>query len=193
VREKRVKRCRLFLVLVLLLMVSGLLLLPQVRWPLYGWLRGEAFYQGMPTSYWSLECERAGSEDQQSPIWFDRWFGWLGISRASNPRALSAGDPRAIPVCIELLQTQGRWSRWMGAYALGIIAMTAREPGTQNEAVQSALQAAVPILQEAARTGNSDVRREILGTLMLIDPAAARVTEDALDRAGYQKPKTSIP
>jgi hypothetical protein len=30
--------------------LSGLLLVPQVRWPIYGWLREEAFYQGRPTS-----------------------------------------------------------------------------------------------------------------------------------------------
>ncbi len=41
------KRRRLLLVgLALLLLLSGLLLVRSMRWPIYGWLRGEAFYQG---------------------------------------------------------------------------------------------------------------------------------------------------
>jgi hypothetical protein len=39
------KRWRLFLALGLLLLVGGLLLVPQVRWPVFGWLKGDAFYQ----------------------------------------------------------------------------------------------------------------------------------------------------
>jgi HEAT repeat protein len=50
-----IKRRRLLTVLLLLLLLGGLLLVPSVRWPIYGWLRGEAFYQGMPTSYWREE------------------------------------------------------------------------------------------------------------------------------------------
>ena len=33
---------RLLLILVLMLLVGTLLLVPSVRWPIYGWLRGEA-------------------------------------------------------------------------------------------------------------------------------------------------------
>ena len=52
------KRRRLVLVFLLLPLLGGLLLIPQVRWPVYGWLRGEAFYQGMPTSYWRGRIQR---------------------------------------------------------------------------------------------------------------------------------------
>src|SRR5579862_9823503 len=51
------KRCRLLLVLLLLLPLGGLLLVPSVRWPVYSWLRGEAFYQGMPASWWAEEID----------------------------------------------------------------------------------------------------------------------------------------
>jgi hypothetical protein len=51
------KRRRLLLLLLLLLLLGGLLLVPSVRWPIYGWLRGEAFYQGMPASWWKKEIE----------------------------------------------------------------------------------------------------------------------------------------
>ena len=52
-------RRRLFLALAFLLQVSGLLLIPSVRWPLHGWMRGEAFYQRMPTSWWEKEIEES--------------------------------------------------------------------------------------------------------------------------------------
>jgi hypothetical protein len=41
-----------------LLATIGLLALPAVHWPLLGWLRGEAFYRGRPTSYWQREVAR---------------------------------------------------------------------------------------------------------------------------------------
>ena len=70
------KRRRLLLALALLLFVVGLLLVPSVRWPLYGWLRGEAFYQGMPTSYWHAEIVRLN----RSPSWMDYLLDRLGAT-----------------------------------------------------------------------------------------------------------------
>jgi HEAT repeat len=48
--------------LVTVTVTAGLvvLALPPVHWRLYGWARGEPFYQGRPASYWSAEiaaCE----------------------------------------------------------------------------------------------------------------------------------------
>src|SRR5436309_11657235 len=34
------------------LVALGVLALPGVHWRLYGWARGEPFYDGRPTSYW---------------------------------------------------------------------------------------------------------------------------------------------
>jgi len=44
--------------LLTLVVLAGVLALPSVHWPLYGWLRGEAFYQGWPTSWWDREIAR---------------------------------------------------------------------------------------------------------------------------------------
>jgi hypothetical protein len=52
-------RRRVFLVLVLLLLVGGLLLVPSIRWPVYGWLRGEVVYQGIPASWWERKIEES--------------------------------------------------------------------------------------------------------------------------------------
>src|SRR5271154_6264238 len=73
-------RLRLCLVLLLLLLVSGLLLAPSVRWPIYGWLRGEAFYQGMPTSYWRSEITRLNRE----PTWAERLLERIGVRRTNS-------------------------------------------------------------------------------------------------------------
>lgn len=57
-----------FQVLLLLLLAVATLLLPQVRWPIYGWLRGEAFIRA---------CRQAGGlmRSRQTTIpskWSDR-------------------------------------------------------------------------------------------------------------------------
>jgi hypothetical protein len=39
-------------------LTCGLLALPNVRWPLWGWLRGERFYRGWPTSYYRQTLKR---------------------------------------------------------------------------------------------------------------------------------------
>jgi hypothetical protein len=51
------RRWRLLLTLTVLLLLGGLVMMPSVRWPVYGWLRGEAFYQGMPSSWWEQEIQ----------------------------------------------------------------------------------------------------------------------------------------
>jgi hypothetical protein len=80
------RRWRIWLGLGLLLFVAASFLLPAVRWRVIGWVRGEAFYQGMPTSYWAKEVARLESE------WCtDRWtFGYdrvggLGFMPATVP------------------------------------------------------------------------------------------------------------
>src|SRR5262245_679860 len=49
------RRWRLFSVLVLV--VGSLALVPSVRCRVYGWLRAEPFYDGMPVSWWEREVE----------------------------------------------------------------------------------------------------------------------------------------
>jgi hypothetical protein len=52
------RRWRLWLTLGLLLLLGSLALVPSVRWRVVGWVRGEAFYQGRPTTYWRRQVER---------------------------------------------------------------------------------------------------------------------------------------
>jgi hypothetical protein len=50
-------RRRLLLCLALMLFIGASLLHPLVHWGLIGWARGEAFYQGRPTSYWRQKIQ----------------------------------------------------------------------------------------------------------------------------------------
>src|SRR5208283_4614707 len=66
-----------------LLPVLGLgFLHPAVYWPLIGWIRGEAFYQGRPTSFWQSEIRNRYIDlaDSSLPMWTclpSWWEGWL--------------------------------------------------------------------------------------------------------------------
>jgi len=82
-------------------------------WPIYGLLRGESFYNGLPTSYWEWELEhweffegRGGAQDDDSH--------WCRLDRISQrtpntpipfaPPSLSllSGDPATEGVLKEL-------------------------------------------------------------------------------------------
>ncbi len=89
---------------------------PGVYWRLAGWVRGEAFYDGRPTSYWARQVEdyadvgradyartvliywRRPDERLPKPVRAlrDRFFG-------RPPRPLQDAGPSAAPVLAELL------------------------------------------------------------------------------------------
>src|SRR5262249_29410821 len=104
----------------------------------WGWLRGEAFYQGRPTSYWGLEIERwkcfggMGGGPTGRP-WFEecylyqptKWeskLAWLvgmekTISKRSWPTVLD-GDPASAPVLRELANNPSLYVRAWAAEGL---------------------------------------------------------------------------
>src|SRR5579862_7526586 len=105
---------RLMLWLALVIVPGGLVALPAVHWPAIGLARGEAFYQGRPTSWWREECKRwvivplpGGAE-----IWMRRPSG--SQSREKLPRTVQSRgvpfmpllkkDPASLPVLLALLQ-----------------------------------------------------------------------------------------
>jgi hypothetical protein len=106
-----------------ILLLALLLLLLLAAWfePTHcvrGWLRGEAFYQGRPTSFWALECRSwwaitfnhsAWPNDviwAQRPGLFDRFLPARWQQRfvdIIDTPPLLRGDPDAEPVLRELL------------------------------------------------------------------------------------------
>jgi len=174
-------RRRLWLVLLLLLLVGGLLLVPSVRWPVYGWLRGQAFYQGMPTSWWTKEIEESHhyipfveSEDGGTSEWcvetsVSLWDQWL-LRLKPRPTAIPVpeiilsspllmGDPQALPVLLALVRGDSAKGRRVAIR--GLLAQ-----GKPNPEVVQALLAAI---------GDSDneVRQDAIAALQYIDPDAA--------------------
>ena len=114
---------RLWLLLVALLIAGGLFLHPSVRWPVTGWARGEAFYQGMPTSYWHNEIKdryeerivhfiasdgKCGFEKThwvRQPTAWEEWFDKLFVQSGPGERIgrdMLKTEEEAIPVLKEL-------------------------------------------------------------------------------------------
>jgi hypothetical protein len=94
-----ITRRRLCLCLCLTLLLVALL--PAVHWRLIGWVKGEAFYQGRPTSWWSREVDNL-----TKPSWIDQYLG--RANRDEAELALVTRDREAIPVLIELLHDSSR-------------------------------------------------------------------------------------
>lgn len=110
------RRWRLWLGLTLVLFLGSSLLHPAVHWRLIGWARGEAFYQGRPTSWWARECRQwelrlVPSSDGgtlsiiepdwvRHPTWLEQKLGLGGHTAEEIPLLL--GEPTAVPVLIQL-------------------------------------------------------------------------------------------
>ena len=191
---------RLFRAVGLLLVALGVaLLVPDVRWVLHGWWRGEPFYKMMPSSYWRKEVAEYGTPrgglPGSSPL--DNLSNFIGI-RA--PRSLPApsvltDDPQAVPVLLVLLNDRDSVVRVAAAFALarsatetlrGVKALVKelRDGGADDDgAVLAAVflgrlgtkaRGAVPELVDMARNGADRRRARFAGiALKQIDPQAA--------------------
>jgi hypothetical protein len=106
--------------LILLILAAFAVWLEPTR-VVWGWLRGEAFYQGRSTSYWALQIEPwdsyccvGGSGGLWSWTWIyqyapktdaaHRWFSrYVNLPEPAWPAVLD-GDPEAASVLHELLE-----------------------------------------------------------------------------------------
>jgi hypothetical protein len=168
------------LVWVGLLLVASAVALPTPRQVLLGWLRGEAFYGGMPTSWWQRELARWQVVDMSplapatsQPVCWLREASWVretlygeGSMSASwnydfskSDLDVLAGNPKAVPVLLELL-SDNEWSvRILAARGLGSIGPPAG--------------AAVPTLLQLREQSPAVVAKECEEAIRRIDPARA--------------------
>jgi HEAT repeats len=126
------RRRRRILVLLLLPLLCGLLLVPQVRWPMYGSLRGEAFYQGMPTSYWRhrIQQHERAKDAQKVTLnvdWIQKLKSVVGLLPDDLPPDILGRDPETLAVRIELLRDSDDRVRAAVATNIGMIGPAARE------------------------------------------------------------------
>lgn len=134
---------RIALVLAVLVVFASVFFHPAVYWPVTGWVRGEAFYDGRPTSYWSHAIRRWGN-DSAALSWMDKTRVGVGLSRceavprpvvigdhfdpfdpflrypatANIPHLPTGVDRAAMPVLVELLRDQKEAVRLQAAAAL---------------------------------------------------------------------------
>jgi hypothetical protein len=87
-----------------------LVALPFAPWGYYailGLLRGDHFYHGLSSSYWcaAVRASAEGSTSTAPYSWpvLVRWWQYLGLD--GHPSVLK-GDPEAVPVLIDLLQSR---------------------------------------------------------------------------------------
>jgi len=164
------RRWRLSLLLLLLLLSAvGALLHPSIHWGLLGWWRGEAFYRGMPTSYWVNEIEESyhgiwgvGSvKIVGEPIWYvetqpspwdrlrQQWLsGPAPVSQVISNSPLLADDSAALPVLLQLLRSEVVKVRRVAVS--GLAAQARDRPGVV-EALQDAANDPDELVQDQAR------------------------------------------
>src|SRR5262249_26683082 len=110
-----------------------------------GWLRGEQFFAGRPTSYWSKVIRNDGG----------RFGEAVGLGFAQQP------DPAAVPMLIELLEDEDDEVRFTACWALSANGIAARP--------------AVPALLEMLGHSNLYYRRNASHALAFIGPDASAV------------------
>jgi hypothetical protein len=171
--------------LLVAVLACALLALPDVRWPLWGRLRGEAFYRGRPTSYWAerlhpkhvtLYCEHPGPDPMHTPLRVSvgvsppPWWRWtnalrrdLGLSPAP-PHLEVVLDERdqagAVPVLVALLKEDDEAAETC-VYLLTVVR------------TDSGDRAVVPALVQALGEKDPRARERVARALERIDPQAA--------------------
>jgi hypothetical protein len=113
------RRRKLLLAALITIPLAGALALPVVHWPLIGWWRGEPFWQGMPSSFYSARV-RAGHYDSLIHKWLDdspaaQWVRAHFGDRTSDffwrpvpPFGLEGPGRAALPVLLALLSDPDR-------------------------------------------------------------------------------------
>jgi HEAT repeat protein len=120
------------------LVTLALLLIPRMT--LLGFIRGESFYKGRPTSYWKEEIKHAIDANKPRPAsYLDR------LIRRNEAGFPQLGEPGALPVLAELLSDPDVEVRWHAAGAL-------IDKGSWAEPV-------LPRLKELLRDDDPRVRR----------------------------------
>lgn len=189
IQPKTWKRiCRLVLACMAVLAIFSL---PPVYWRVIGWVKGEAFFQGRPTSYWAARVkdswEEIGFDYPRKRSWPVYLKGAVGLE-VYNPGAnaeVAKGDPDAIPVLCELAGDSdprvvtsaasglGKSSRGEDATALAKLIELLDHP---NELVRMTSAEAISVYGPAGRPAVPGLTRLISDP----SPAAKRAAEQTL-------------
>ena len=123
---------------VLLMAAVATFFLPPVYWRVTGWVKGEAFYDGRPTSWWSAELRGCQlwipggdlpASRMRNPSNWEEW--WARISGNYDAYSVSGlpdfdHNPAAVPLLEELLHDPDFGTGYIAASALGQIGPAAK-------------------------------------------------------------------
>jgi hypothetical protein len=161
------RRWRLWLSLAVLLL-GATLLLPAIHWRVLGWIRGEALYEGRPTSWWVRDIEEYYIPIVEGVV-FVRGFG--------NPGSVSRG-----PVGWSR-EAPPPWWEWRPEWVAP--AATVKVINVTDAPLINGERDALSVLLELVQRPEVKVRQVAvtgLGSLSLQEPAAlAALRQAALD------------
>jgi hypothetical protein len=158
---------------------------PTPRTVLLGLLRDESFYKGRPTSYWSGAIKSWAANFYAlppaplppAPTWYGRLRAVLaGLTAADDALPGAGGDPKAIPVLIELLRDKDAVVR---EWAAGNLAMMPSNPEAAHTFATN-LPKAVPALIEVLRDEDRGVRQRAAECVRMWAPAMGTKAQAAL-------------
>jgi hypothetical protein len=100
------KRIGIGLGFLLALVVIAVLVVPEYRLTLLGYLRGENRFEGRPTSYWRFRVElyTARRPNPAAMNYFEKLLNYLSINGTPERPSVLAGKPEALPVLIDLIR-----------------------------------------------------------------------------------------
>lgn len=141
-------------------LILALVAFPHPRCYLWGTVRGESFYRGMPASYWA-ECVK--QLEQRPPSPWDWLLSRIGFrqSRPEGLHRLLRGEEGSALVLIELLRHEDQMVRHWSMCALANIGFEARFNPERLPHQQEMLAA----LERLYRDGTSRDRQNVLHAL----------------------------
>jgi hypothetical protein len=161
------KRRKLWLFLASLVLLALVFAHPWPRYGVWGLLRGESFYRGYPTSYWSSVWSSKSSVVKNWRRWI---YDLIGTKERWSPdmNRMFEGDPEATAVLLELLEDDEEWVRRIAVNA--ILRMEIRRE--TDEAARQAISAFVPALIQLHQSGTRYDRYRAATALGWIGPEA---------------------
>ena len=148
------KRRRLAIAVSLVALVATFFL-PPVYWRVVGWSKGEAFYDGRPTSWWEQEIQALYCQGPVTSSWYRvsslAWYEFILPERLRTNTVqifppLTKGDPKELDVVLELLRSEDPKVRLLAIVELGCL----------PNADESVLRA----VERACEDSNAEVRTE---------------------------------
>jgi HEAT repeat protein len=181
----------LLVVLPLLIVIAACLLVPGIRSRVFGFFRGEPFFDGMPASAWAKELEHDNAKGKPAfdnlykggkaalPVLVALAFGSDSPSRAPAQALLAdLGEP-AVPALIQVLNKSSAQEQAQAAEILGKMGGKAR---TATEPLARLLDADSEPVRRAAMYALEKIgpqATEAIPDLVLIAEGKAQVTDPA--------------